>query len=130
MEHSLILRKNGKETTFDRRGVADLYQLLNNHPEKLKDATVIDKAVGKAAAALMILGGIREVRTPRISSPALALLRNTDIRVIYDEEVPLILNRTMSDSCPLEKRCKASDNLDELSRIIGAFIKEMQSKQN
>ena len=47
--------------TFTQRGVADLYDLLTQEPDFLKGASIADKVVGKGAAALMILGGIREL---------------------------------------------------------------------
>ena len=47
--------------TFTQRGVADLYDLLTQEPDFLKGALIADKVVGKGAAALMILGGIKEL---------------------------------------------------------------------
>ena len=54
-KHSLVV-SNGEVRTFDRRGVADLYALLQEDSDFLKGASVADKVVGKAAAALMIFG--------------------------------------------------------------------------
>ena len=51
-KHSLVV-SNGEVRTFDRRGVADLYALLREDSDFLKGASVADKVVGKAAAALM-----------------------------------------------------------------------------
>ena len=58
-KHSLVV-SNGEVRTFDRRGVADLYALLREDSDFLKGASVADKVVGKAAAALMILGALRD----------------------------------------------------------------------
>ena len=58
--YSCVIRKE-EIRTFTQRGVADLYDLLNQHPVFLHGAQVADKVVGKAAAALMVLGGVREV---------------------------------------------------------------------
>ena len=55
---------------FTQRGVADLYDLLTQEPDFLKGALIADKVVGKGAAALMILGGIKELHTDIISSKA------------------------------------------------------------
>ncbi len=60
--YSCVIRKE-EIRTFTQRGVADLYDLLNQHPVFLHGAQVADKVVGKAAAALMVLGGVREVYT-------------------------------------------------------------------
>jgi iron complex outermembrane receptor protein len=129
MEYTLIIRKDGAERTFTRRGVIDLFELLTNEPKALYGASITDKAIGKAAAALMVLGGVKEAATPRISTPALKLFRRAGIKVDYDEEVPLILNRDKSDFCPMEKRCMVSDNPQELLPIITEFINEIKKRQ-
>lgn len=66
--YSCVIRKE-EIRTFTQRGVADLYDLLNQHPVFLHGAQVADKVVGKAAAALMVLGG--SGRFIRISSVSL-----------------------------------------------------------
>lgn len=66
--YSCVIRKE-EIRTFTQRGVADLYDLLNQHPAFLHGAQVADKVVGKAAAALMVLGVSR--RFIRISSVSL-----------------------------------------------------------
>ena len=129
MEYTLIIRKDGAERTFSRRGVIDLFELLTNEPEALHGASITDKVIGKAAAALMVLGEVKEAATPRISTPALKLFREAGLKVDYDEEVPLIFNRDKSDFCPMEKRCMASDNPKELFPIITEFINEIKKLQ-
>lgn len=44
--------------TFTQRGVADLYDLLVTEPDFLQSASIADKVIGKAAASLMVLGGV------------------------------------------------------------------------
>lgn len=60
--YSCTIANGGKIRTFTQRGVADLYDLLTQEPEFLKGALIADKVVGKGAAALMILGGIKELQ--------------------------------------------------------------------
>ena len=90
--YSCVIRKE-EIRTFTQRGVADLYDLLNQHPVFLHGAQVADKVVGKAAAALMVLGGVREVYTDIISEPALAVLHKANIRVECVQIVSRIWNR-------------------------------------
>ena len=59
--YSCTIANGGKIRTFTQRGVADLYDLLTQEPEFLKGALIADKVVGKGAAALMILGGIKRI---------------------------------------------------------------------
>ena len=91
--YSCTIANKGEIRTFTQRGVADIYDLLTQEPEFLKGASIADKVVGKGAAALMILGGIKELYTDIISTKALELLQKSDIKVDFTEEVPFIWNR-------------------------------------
>ena len=58
---SCVILCGGREYLFRQRGVRDLHDLLRGRPELLRGSFVADKVVGKAAAALMILGGVGSV---------------------------------------------------------------------
>ena len=90
---------------FQDRGVRDLYRLLQEDRVFLDGSFVADKVVGKAAAALMILGGVKEVFADVISEPAYVFLQEAGIQTRYALKVPHIVNRTQTDWCPLERRC-------------------------
>ena len=115
--------KNGEEIrTFSNRGVKDLYLLLLDDSEFLKEAFIADKVVGKAAASLMILGGINELYTDLISRPALQILKGHNIKISFQREVPVILNRDRSDWCPLELVCFRENSLEKILKNISDFI--------
>ena len=115
--------------TFDRRGVADLYRLLREEPEFLHGAVVADKVVGKAAAALMLLGGVAELHTDVISSKAIELLHGSSLRYAYDLEVPHIINRARDGWCPLEIRCRDCRTAEECLAQITSFIASQTTKE-
>ena len=104
--HHAIVIDNGTIATYDTKGIATLLQMVNQDTSPLKGATVVDKVVGKAAAALMILGGVTRLHALLISEGALSLLSATDIKVSYDQQVPYIINRTKTDWCPMEQACQ------------------------
>lgn len=125
---SCVIR-NGKETrVFRERGVEDLYRLLKEEPEFLRGAFVADKVVGKAAAALMILGGVSEVFADVVSRPAYVLFSRAEVRTEYTLMVPHIINRAQTDWCPLEKRCTGFVSADECLPQIEEFM-ESKKKQ-
>ncbi len=128
--HSCIVVNGDKTYIGDKPGIADLFILLKNNPCMLDGADVIDKVIGKGAAALLILGKVKSVSTPLISLPALKMIEENGITVEYDEIVPVILNRAKNDCCPLEHRCINTDKPEELLPIIAAFRDEMTQKMN
>jgi iron complex outermembrane receptor protein len=74
---------------------------------------VADKVVGKAAAALMIIGEIKELHTHVLSTPALSLLKNTNIKVSFDKPADQIRNRTNTGFCPMESLCLECNTAEE-----------------
>ena len=126
-DHSLVVA-NGDVCTFDGRGVSDLYSLFKEDPGFLKGASIADKVVGKAAAALMILGEVKEIFADIISRPALDLFARSEVRVGYGTVVPHIINRTKTGWCPLETRCFDCFTSQDCFTQIEEFI-ILQSKK-
>lgn len=100
--HSLVVRHGNDVRTFDGRGIRDLLYLLATEPDFLQSADVADKIVGRAAAALMITGGVRRLFTPILSLTAIDLLKRSTVEYEYTETVPCIMNRENSGLCPME----------------------------
>ncbi len=90
---SLVLSNHRRVNGYSGRGVSDLYHLLHEQPALLKGACAADKVVGKGAAALMAVGGVRELYADTISDPALKLLKQHGVYVISARRVPEIRNR-------------------------------------
>lgn len=126
--HSLVV-ENGGIRTFDRRGIADLYDLWRNEPEFLNGAIIADKVVGKGAAALVILGCVARLHTDIISESALALLRESPVEVSYGEKVPRIINRAGDGICPVELLCGECKTAQECLPLIQDFIKGLETKE-
>lgn len=123
--HSLVVA-NGDVSTFDGGGVSDLLRLLAEDAKLLHGASVADKVVGKAAAALMVLAGVKEIYAEVISIPALNLLKANGIITTYGQAVPNITNRTGTGLCPLETRCMTCTTPKECLVQIQVFMEEMK----
>lgn len=71
---------------------------------------IADKVVGKAAALMIKKLKITSVYAITISTPAKEYLMKSNIDVIYEEEVPHILNKNRDGLCPMEL---AVENIDD-----------------
>ena len=121
---TLVLKNaDGNIHRFVQRGVKDLLTLVTASPDVLHDALIADKAVGKAAAACMVLGGVKQVWADVMSEPALALLQQYDIIAEYGTLVNHIINRTGDGWCPMEM---VSRDLDDPATIIQKVTQKLQ----
>lgn len=130
--HSLVLKATTSEIfTYEGRGVSDLLQLLDKAPSILASALLADKVVGKAAAALMILGKVKAVYADIISEPALQLFASAApmIDVTYNNKVEYIINRTKTGWCPMELACKDAQTPEECLQNIKAKLTELSKRQ-
>ena len=82
--------------------------------------------IGKAAAAIMAIGGVKKVHTGVISESAYDLLVRSGIEISFDKKVAYIINRTQTDRCPLEKLCADASTPQECIPLIDAFIKKQK----
>ncbi len=126
--YSCVIKNGDEIRTFTQRGVADLFDLIHNEPNFLKGAIIADKVVGKAAIALMLAGGVSHLYTDLISSKALELLENNNLKVTYQTEVPIVINRDKTDWCPLEKLCMEERSVPNILNIITNFINQIRAK--
>ncbi len=129
---TLVIENDGRMHDFFGRGVGDLCRLLHEEPELLRGACVADKVVGRAAAALMIAGGVRALHTRVVSRLALDLFARygATVEVNADEVVDHVINRTQTDWCPLERRCADTQTVEACIERIDLFMNELRTKRN
>ena len=125
---SCVIANRGEVRCFRERGIKDLYQLYISDKQFLSGAVLADKVVGKAAAALMIMGGVKQIYADVISIAALNLLAKTNITVQYAESAPYIINRSKTDLCPMEKATQHINDLDEIFHEIDAFVSSLATQ--
>ena len=115
---SLLVHNNDSLSIHANRGVRDLLELLSAEPERLRGAIVADKVIGKAAAALMATGGVQEVHTNVICTPARELLEHEGIKVFAREEVEKILNKDKTHMCPIDSQLEGIETVEECVRVL------------
>lgn len=125
--HSLVV-DNGEVRTYDGGGVSDLLRLLHDEPDFLRGAVVADKVVGKAAAALMVTSGVKEVYAEVISRQAFFLLDEAGVNTTFHQVVPVIMNRAGTGLCPMEMLCLKCESAQESVEAIEKFFREKTEK--
>ena len=118
----VISSEDGTLHRYTHRGVKDLLTLVTETPAVLHGALIADKAVGKAAAACMVVGGVRQVHADVMSEPALDLLGAHGIIAEYDTLVDHIINRAGDGWCPMELLSRDEHDPATIIQKINAFF--------
>ncbi|HIU00918.1 MAG TPA: DUF1893 domain-containing protein [Candidatus Coproplasma excrementavium] len=99
-----------RDYTFTERGVNALCNLAESSPELLRGAAVADKIVGKAAALLMALGGVKQVYAEVMSRSAQQVFEKYNIPCDRGQVAETIKNRAGTGQCPMEQTVRHIDD--------------------
>ena len=122
----VVSSAEGVVRSFTNRGVADLYGLYRAEPTFACGGMLADKVIGRGAAALAVALGVVWVYADVVSRPALELLRNNGVEVLYGELADNIINRRGDDICPVERLTMGEERIDLLIERIGQFLDQQQ----
>lgn len=126
-KRSLALISGGRVIYSDSgNGVGPLLKLVEEHRELLKDAVVVDKIIGKAAAMLLTLGGAREVHALVASEAGQEYLKRQGIPLHADRSIGLIENRTKTGICPFEKSVLETEDPEEGYRMLAETMQRLR----
>lgn len=109
------------------RGVSPLLAMYDNHREAMSGATLVDKVIGRAAAAIAICGKVRHVHGELMSKDAVEFLNNNSITTSYTTLVHRILNRKKDGLCPLEQ---SVEGIEDAANALEALRKRIETLQN
>lgn len=124
---SCVVEKEGNTYTSVQFGIKPLMQFLRENRRFFEGAIVADKVIGKAAALLLIDGGVSEVFGAVMSESAVAFLSAYNVPFGYCELVPMIENRTHTGMCPMEETVlQLSDPSEAFSALEKTIARLMQ----
>ncbi len=115
---SLVLVSEDIVRTFQGRGIGPLLSCLQADSNSIRGCSVADRVIGKAAALLMVFGGVREVWTEILSVPAAEVFRRTGISFVAEQTVERIRDRDGTGLCPMEQLCLTVNNPAEAYWIL------------
>lgn len=118
--HTLCLSKDGVLIFGDTRGIAPLLELIASGKD-VSGYSAADKVVGKAAAALFIKCGVKQLYAAVLSKGGAKLLESHGVEYVYDTLTDAIINRAGTDACPMEKAVR---NIEEIEDMYVAIVRE------
>lgn len=102
-------------------GVAPALRLLDEG--RLARALVADRVIGRAAAAIMLAGGARRVHALVMGADARAMLAAAGVACTADRVVPRILNRDLTDGCPMEQTVEGVEDPAEMVAALRSRLR-------
>ena len=101
-----------------KSGIKPILLPLRRKTLFFKDSILVDKAIGKAVAMLLIRSQVKEVHTLLMSKEAVKLFEKYHIKYSYDKLCDYIMNNNGDDLCPMEKTVLDVDDLDEAYHLL------------
>ena len=115
--YTCVLIRGVDVVTSKERGIKPLIAFIDGKKD-LRGYTAADRIVGKAAALLYALIGVRQVYAEVMSKDAVRALESRKIAFSYDTLTDRIINRRGDDICPMER---AVANIDTPSAALSAI---------
>lgn len=126
--YTCVITLDGITFKSKEKGVRPLLDWLYSG-NKYTGWRLCDKVVGKAAAYLHIILGVREIYAEVISEPAKALLEENNVTVNADTIVPAILNEAKDGPCPLETAVENITDVNDSIMAIELALKRMEKNK-
>lgn len=118
-----------KRTLYStKRGVAPLLSWLEAG-ENCEETFAADKVVGRAAAFLYVLLGVKEVYALVISEGAEEVFLRFKVAYSFEERVPAIRNRAGDGFCPMEQAVLSIDEPNRAYEEICRTIQVLKEKE-
>ena len=125
-DYTCILCDRDRVLTSKKTGIAPLLERCEDASE-LAGMEVADRIVGKAAAMLLTLFGVKAVYGEVMSKTALQFLTAHGIEAQYGTLVPMIINRKGDGMCPMEQTVAALDDPAAVPDALRATLKRLKA---
>ena len=109
--------------TSKLKGIAPLINPMKENQLFFKDAIVVDRVIGKAAAMLLALSQVQYIYAYVLSRKAREILDAYKIDYDYEKLADYIVNREHNGMCPMEKTVY---DMTDLNEALAALIQKQE----
>ncbi len=102
----VVAYKNGTVKEYYQDRIIDLVSILKENENALKESILADKVIGKVAASIMVVAGVKQIYANKLSKFAVPVLESANIIYSYGELVEYIKNKDKTGMCPMENKYK------------------------
>ena len=114
----VVCYSNGEIREYYQNRVKDIKEILKENNKALENAIVADKVIGKVAASLLTVAGVKEIYTDVISELAIPVLEDNQVKYEFKEKVKYIKNNDNTGMCPMENKYKDEIDIKKIYKEI------------
>ena len=116
----VVLYANGTVKEYYQNRIKDIKGILQKDKLALKDAVIADKVIGKVAASILTVAGVKTIYANVISQYAIPVLEKNAVSYAYKNFTEYVQNNDRTGMCPMENKYK--DELD-IYKVYEEMIK-------
>ncbi|PKM74405.1 MAG: DUF1893 domain-containing protein [Firmicutes bacterium HGW-Firmicutes-16] len=125
-EFTCVLVKDDKIYSSNLSGIAPMVGFIKDGVD-LSGFSAADKIVGKAAALLFVLAGVKEVFASVLSKKAEAVFTKHGVLYSCETSADAIINRAGTGPCPMEN---AVNGVDDPRKAYDSIIRTLDILRN
>ena len=114
----VVCYSNGEIREYYQNRVKDIKEILKENNKALENAIVADKVIGKVAASLLTVAGVKETYTDVISELAIPVLEDNQVKYEFKEKVEYIKNNDNTGMCPMQNKYKDEIDIKKIYKEI------------
>ncbi len=107
----VVLYRNDEIKEYYNKRVIDIVNIIKIDKNALSGACVADKIIGKTAASLLAISGVKEIYAGKLSKFAIPVLEKYNIKYSYGEIIEYVINNDKTGMCPMENKFKYEENI-------------------
>lgn len=107
----VVYSAKGEIKQYYQNRIKDIKDILQEDKEALKGAIVADKVIGKVAASILTIAGVKEIYADVMSQYAILVLEENGIKYEYKQKVDYIKNKDNTGMCPMENKYKEEKDI-------------------
>ena len=108
----VVYYANGEIKEYYQDRIKDIKEILKQDKDSLNGAIIADKVIGKVAASILTVAGVKEIYASVISRFAIPVLEENNIRYEYDNKVEYIKNKDNTGMCLMENKYKDEKDIN------------------
>lgn len=114
-EASLVVcYKNEEIKAYFQNRIKDIKDILKEDKNAMQGAIIADKVIGKVAASVLTVSGVKAIYAKVMSKYAIPVLEENNIKYEYENLVEYIINQDKTGMCPMENKYKDEPDINKI----------------